>query len=283
MKKKSINKIFLFPILLLCLSHMYQGQKKKDIIKSEEIIYYTFDKSNNPVRRNGIGYDEYKTYSDKGLLQEKSILLWNNDTKNYDQKMIEKYYYKDTLVIKVERFDYVSGEKHEEIERQFNTGNKLKKKIVRSFDDGKEIFRKNLSFYSTYEYGNQQEKEKVFEYDESSKDFKLIYTSLSSFDKVNNLLENRLIDSDNEEYEVSTYAYNKNKKIIKKTTSKRLPSIINYSYNLNNDITLYSYTSGDYKNDTIYTYKYDNKGNWIEKTETEGNEKYLITRKIEYY
>ncbi|MDY3319854.1 hypothetical protein PG593_10860 [Riemerella anatipestifer] len=275
-------------ILLFTIPHIFgdcNGQKNENIIKSEEIIYYKFDDNNNLVRRNGIGYDEFNTYNEQGKIQERSILIWNDFTKKDEVILIEKYHYhKDTSLVKTERFD-ISGEKYGEIENLYNQSNLLEKTITHSFENGKEVFKQNVSFYKIFEYGSKSEKAKVYGYDEASKDFKLIYTEISTFDDRQNLKEKKLIDPKNEVYEINDYVYNENQQVIEKNQKLRFPSKINYSYNSNKDIEKWTYTSEDYKGETVYTYtyKYDDKGNWIEKKETCDNEKYLIKRKLEYY
>jgi hypothetical protein len=71
-------------ILLFTILHFFgacSGQKNKNVIKSEEIIYYKFDDNNNLVRRNGIGYDEFNTFNIQGKFQERSILIWDDIAK----------------------------------------------------------------------------------------------------------------------------------------------------------------------------------------------------------
>jgi len=260
------------------------GQKEsKNMIKSEEIVFFEYEDNKNLVRRNFIGYDEFNTFDINGKFKERSIIIWDDTTQKDEIKLIEKHYYKDTLLLKGEKFSYISGEKYEVIENKFNEKKQLVKTFIRSFDDEKEVFKKNKSFYKIYEYERNSRKAKVYEYDEATHDFKLTFTEVKTFDEKNVLKEEKFIDSNNEVYEINHFVYNKDKKISEKTTQLRFPSKINYSYNLKKDVERYTYINGNYKSETLYTYKYDDKGNWIEKTETSDKEKYLIKRKLEYY
>jgi hypothetical protein len=111
----------------------------------------------------------------------------------------------------------------------------------------------------------------------------LIYTELKTFDDKHNVNVEKFIDSNNEVYEINHFVYNKDNQVTEKITQIRNSVKINYSYNSNKDVTKRSYVDGNYKSETDYIYKYDDKGNWIEKIETGGEEKYLIKRKLEYH
>ncbi|KPH13470.1 hypothetical protein [Chryseobacterium sp. ERMR1:04] len=272
-------------IFLILLLQIYKGQDKKRTIKSEEIISYEFNRNNKLFKRRDINYGEFSTFNHKGQLQEKGVLIWDYSTQKDERRIIERYHYKDTLLVGMEKFRESSGEKYQEMENQFNEAHKLEKKIVRSFENGKEVFKKNSSLYMNIEYDNNSQIGKMYEYDEDTKEFKLAETSISTFDNKQNLKEKKIIDSDNKVFEIKTFEYNKNEKVIKYTStiSQANPNITYYSYNSNNDPIKLTNTFGNNKIEITCSYKYDDNSNWIEKTQCTDGEEYLVTRKIEYY
>jgi len=287
MKKLNILFLILISTLFSCAQEKTANQPK---IKSEEVIFYKVDEGSTRTRREGAGMDELVEYNSDGNIEKVYVIEFDQAKNNNTYNLHERYFYEGKNLIKTEKLGYRTGEVYEEILCKYQQ-NKLLRKDVKTIENGKEVLKKNGSFYSEYTYEPNKETGKVYEYDEEKKTFVLAYIQHKFFDAKKNLIQEKLEDKHGEIYEQSDLTYNSENKLIKDTQSKRFPSTVTYQYNKEGDVTENKYESEGTIVITKYAIKYDFNGNWIEKTETKtSNSKnyipdptYIIKRKIVYY
>jgi len=286
MKKLYILFAITISTLASCAQEKTANQPK---IKSEEIIFYQVDERGRTTRE-GPAMDELVEYNADGKIIKAYVIEFDKakDTNIYN--LHERYFYEDKNLIKKEKIGYRTGEVYEEISCKY-VQDKLLRKDVKTIENGKEVLKKNGSFYSDYIYEKNTETEKVFEYDEEKKQFVLAYISHKFFDAKKNLIQEKLEDKKGEIYQQNDLTYNKENKLIKDIQSIRFPSTITYQYNKEGDVVENKYESEGTIIITNYTLKYDFNDNWVEKKETKtANIKqyipdpaYIIKRTIVYY
>lgn len=286
MKKLNILFSMLIVTLASCAQEKTANQPK---IKSEEIIFYQVDERGK-ITREGPAMDELLEYNADGKISKAYVIQFDKakDTNIYN--LHERYFYEGKNLIKKEKIGYRTGEVYEEISCKYMQ-DKLLRKDVKTIENGKEVLKKNGSFYSDYIYEKNTETEKVFEYDEEKKEFVLAYISHKFFDTKKNLIQEKLEDKNGEIYQQNDLTYNKENKLIKDIQSLRFPSTITYQYNKEGDVVENRYESEGTIITTTYTLKYDFNDNWIEKKEVETTNikrqipkpEYIIKRKIAYY
>lgn len=286
MKKLSILFSMLIATLASCAQEKTANQSK---IKSEEIIFYKVDERRRTTRE-GPAMDELVEYNTDGKVSKAYVIEFDKTKDKNIYNLHERYFYEGKNLIKKEKIGYQTGEVYEEITYKYMQ-DKLVRKDIRSIENGKEVYKKNSSFYSDYIYEKNAETEKVYEYDEDKKQFVLAYISHKLFDGSKNLIQEKLEDKHGEIYEESNLTYNTVNKIIKKITTLRFPSTITYQYNKEGDVVENKYESEGTIITTTYTLKYDFNDNWIEKKEVETTNikrqipepEHIIKRKIVYY
>jgi len=287
MKKLNAVLIILISTFASCAQENESSIPK---IKSEEIIFYKLDPGSTRIRREGPGMDELIEYNAEGKIIQVSVIELD-ETKNKNIYLLhERYFYEDNNLIKKEKIGYQTGEVYEETSYQYQQ-NKLIRQEVKSIDNGKEVLKQDGSFYSTYIYGDNTETEKFYGYNEEKKTFVLAYAAHKQFDANKNLVQEKLEDINGEIYEQSDLIYNKENKLIKTVKSLRSPSTTTYKYNKEGHITENIHESEGTIITTTYTFKYDTKGNWIEKKEAQTTNikrqiqepEYIIKRNLTYY
>ncbi|MNK17601.1 hypothetical protein D3C87_357930 [compost metagenome] len=261
-----------------------QGKEKR-AIKSEKIIYYI----NGDERRGSFGSDEMNEYDKQGNLLVHSMVLHDEDTKQDTIVPSSKFHYKNGLLFKQEDFSVLRGGiKNYEVETLYDKNKKIIKVLHHVIDQDKVVLGKNSHYY---EYGINEEnvkKSEVFYYNEDKKKFEFDYRLEQKFDG-KNLLEENYFGKDNEIYRSTKNTYNNKKQRVKSINSDTRYNEMTFAYNEKGDVIKYVYTDGeDYIAETVYTYKYDCDGNWIEKTEEvkakgEKEPKYTVKREIVYY
>ena len=286
MKKLSILFSMLIVTLASCAQEKIANQPK---IKSEEIIFYKIDERGR-TSREGPAMDELLEYNADGKISKAYVIEFDKakDTNIYN--LHERYFYEGKNLIKKEKIGYRTGAVYEEISCKYQQ-DKLVRKDVKTIENGKEVLKKNGSFYSDYIYEKNTETEKVFEYDEEKKQFVLAYISHKFFDTKKNLIQEKLEDKNGEIYQQNDLTYNTESKLIKNIQTLRFPSTITYQYNKEGDVVENKYESEGTIITTTYTLKYDFNDNWIEKKEVETTNikrqipepEYIIKRKIIYY
>lgn len=143
-------------------------------------------------------------------------------------------------------------------------------------------------FYITYAYG-KNETESHFRFDESTKSFKISYRTVKEFDTRKNLVKETYYDDEDKPYRIVNKTYNDKNQLIRETRNDDYQDADEIStYNEKGDIMQLRGKNSE----IIYTYKYDEYGNWIEKMEkniitekgkSEISDNHLIKRTIEYY
>ncbi|MDQ1140765.1 hypothetical protein [Pedobacter agri] len=287
MKKLNILFVILISTLFSCAQEKTANQPK---IKSEEVIFYKVDEGGTRTRREGAGMDELVEYNSDGNIEKVYVIEYDQKNNKNTYNLHERYFYEGKNLTKKEKIGYRTGEVYEEISCKYQQ-NKLLRKDVKTIENGKEVLKKNGSFYSEYTYEPNKETGKVYEYDEEKKTFVLAYVQHKFFDAKKNLIQEKLEDKHGEIYQQNHLTYNSENKLIKDTQSKRFPSTVTYQYNKEGDVTENNYESEGTIVTKKYAIKYDFNGNWIEKTETKkSNSKnyipdptYIIKRKIVYY
>lgn len=286
MKKLYILFAIIISTLASCAQEKTANQPK---IKSEEIIFYQVDERGRTTRE-GPAMDELVEYNADGKIAKAYVIEFDKAKDTNIYKLHERYFYEGKNLIKKEKIGYQTGEVYEEISCKYMQ-DKLLRKDVKTIENGKEVLKKNGSFYSDYIYEKNTETEKVFEYNEEKKQFALAYISHKFFDAKKNLIQEKLEDKKGEIYQQNDLTYNKENKLIKDVQSIRFPSTITYQYNKEGDVVESKYESEGTIIITNYTLKYDFNGNWVEKKETKtANIKqyipdpaYIIKRTIVYY
>ena len=286
MKKLYILFAIIISTLASCAQEKTANQPK---IKSEEIIFYQVDERGRTTRE-GPAMDELVEFNADGKIAKAYVIEFDKAKDTNIYKLHERYLYEGKNLIKKEKIGYQTGEVYEEISCKYMQ-DKLLRKDVKNIENGKEVLKKNGSFYSDYIYKKNTQTEKVFEYDEEKKQFVLAYISHKFFDAKKNLIQEKLEDKKGEIYQQNDLTYNKENKLIKDVQSIRFPSTITYQYNKEGDVVENKYESEGTIIITNYTFKYDFNGNWMEKKETKtANIKqyipdpaYIIKRTIVYY
>jgi len=287
MKKLNILFVILISTLISCAQEKTVNQPK---IKSEEVIFYKVDEGGTRTIREGAGMDELVEYNSDGNIEKVYVIEFDQAKNKNTYNLHERYFYEGKDLTKKEKIGYRTGEVYEEISCKYQQ-NKLLRKDVKTIENGKEVLKKNGSFYSEYTYEPNKETGKVYEYDEEKKTFVLAYVQHKFFDAKKNLIQEKLEDKHGETYQQNDLTYNSENKLIKDAQSKRFPSTVTYQYNKEGDIVENKYESEGTIITTKYAFKYDINDNWIEKTETKtSNSKnyipdptYIIKRKIVYY
>ncbi|SOD18358.1 hypothetical protein [Pedobacter xixiisoli] len=287
MKKLNILLIILISTLISCAQ---EKTAHKPIIKSEEIIFYKLDEGGKKKTQEGPGMDELVEYNTDGKTSKVYVIEFDKAKNKNIYYLNERYFYEGNNLIKKEKLGYLTGDVYEEVSYKY-IQDKLVKKDTRSIENGKEVLKKDGSFYSDYVYGDNIEIEKVYEYDDQKKAFVLAYISHKLFDVRNNVIQEKLEDTNGEIYEQKDLTYNKENKLIKEIQSIRNPSTITYQYNEEGDIIENKYESEGNIVTINYFIKYDFNKKWTEKKEvTTTNVKRqipepesIINRKIVYY
>lgn len=281
-------------LLAICISTLASCAQEKTAnkpkIKSEEIIFYKIDEGGTRTKREGAGMDELVEYNADGNITKVYVVEPDQANNKNIYSLQERYFYEGKNLIKKEKLGYRTGEVFEEISCKYQQ-NKLLRKDVKSIENGKEVFKKNGSFYSEYTYEANKEIATVYEYDEEKKTFVLAYIQHKFFDANKNLIQEKLEDKNGEIYQQNDLTYNTENKLIKDIQTLRFPSTVTYQYNREGDITENKYESEGTIIISKYAFKYDLNGNWVEKKETKtANTKqyipdpeYIIKRTIVYY
>lgn len=287
MKKIYILLSILISTLVSCAQDKTANKPK---IKSEEIIFYKIEEGGTRTKREGPGMDELVEYNTDGNIANVYVIEFDQAKDKNIYNLHERYFYEGGNLIKKETIGYRTGDVYEEISYKYQQ-NKLFRKDVKSIEKGKEVLKKDGSFYSDHIYETNKETEKVYEYDEDNKAFVLGYTSHKLFDAKKKLVQEKLEDKHGEIYQQTNLSYNTDNKLIKEIQTLRFPSIATYQYNKEGDVTENKYESDSTIITTKYAFKYDFNGNWIEKIETKTSNikndipdpAYIIKRKIVYY
>lgn len=286
-----MKKLFIsFSILISSLISCSQEQPAKHPkIKSEEIIFYTIDE-NGRKTRDEAPMNELVEYNTDGKIEKVYVIEFDQSKNKNTYNLHERYFYNGKNLIKKEKLGYRTGDVYEEILYKYQE-DKLVRKEVKSIDNGKEVLKRNASFYHEYTYEPNKEIAKVYEYDEEKKTFVLAYIQHKIFDAKKNLIQEKMEDKNGEIYEQSDLTYNAENKLIKDIQTLHFPSTVTYQYNKAGDVTENKYESEGTMIRNNYTYKYDFNSNWIEKKEIQTTNikrqipepEYVITRKIVYY
>lgn len=287
MKKLNLLLAICISTLVSCAQEKTANQPK---IKSEEIIFYKIDEGGTRTKREGAGMDELVEYNADGNIEKVYVIEYDQAKDKNIYNLHERYFYEGKNLTKKEKLGYRTGEVYEEISCKYQQ-NKMLRKDVKTIENGKEVLKKNLSFYSDYTYEPSKETGKVYEYDEEKKTFVLAYVQHKFFDANKNLIQEKLEDKNGEFYQQNDLTYNDENKLIKDIQSIRFPSTVTYQYNKEGDVTENKYESEGTIIISKYAFKYDLNGNWVEKKETKtANTKqyvpdpeYVIKRTIVYY
>ncbi|MEO5911323.1 MAG: hypothetical protein ABIP95_10570 [Pelobium sp.] len=264
------------------------GQKKsKAVIKSEKIIYYNIGSLKNE-RSFGFGRDVLNEYDGSGNTLKESIILVEDGTEKEIVNLSSLSHYENGKLTKVENYSVLrGGVKKEELIFSYQKDGKLEKQECKAFENGKEVLNKKCN-YTTYTYA-KNETESIFVFDETTKTFKLSYRTVKEFDGRKNLIKLTDYDEKNEPYRSEIKTYNANNQLTTDTRKSEFEDMhVAYLYNEKGDVI--KSTGGN--SEVVYTYKYDEYGNWIEKTrketvkdagKSEISENFLIKRTLEYY
>ncbi len=289
MKLKYLPIILIATISTSCLQNdTASGQKKSNaVIKSEKIIYYNIGLLKNE-RNYGFGRDVFNEYDRSGKTLKESIIMVEEGTERETVNLSSLSHYEDGKLSKVENFSVLrGGVKKEELIFSYQKDGKLGKEECKAFEDDKEVLNKKCN-YTTYNYG-KNETESIYVFDETTKTFKLSYRTVKEFDSRKNLIKSTDYDEQDEPYRVETKTYNtKNQLITDKRDSEFENMEVKYMYDKEGNVV----NSKGNNSEETYSYKYDEHGNWIEKTQktiltnkedSEIGDNYLIKRTIVYY
>lgn len=280
--------IFLNLSFFSCQQNDAEKAQKKPVIKSEKIIYYDIHAFKNE-RSYSFGRDLYYEYDSNGKQLKKSIILVEEETEKETINLSYLFHYQNGKLTKGEKFSVLRGGiKNEEVQFTYNTDGKLEKEVHKAIEDGKEVLNKNC-FYTTYSYG-KNETEDHWRFDEEAQKFKISYRTVKEFDNSRNLIKETDYDKDNEPYRTNLKTYNNQNQVIRELRVDEFSDVDESTvYNKEGDILKITFKAGG---EMIYTYKYDEYNNWIEKTEkiitvSKGKSKisdnHLIKRTIVYY
>ncbi|MBV7440439.1 hypothetical protein KRX57_03330 [Weeksellaceae bacterium TAE3-ERU29] len=142
----------------------------------------------------------------------------------------------------------------------------------------------NKGIYCTYKYderGNLIEERITRAKDGSSAGYKI-----NSYDESNNKIEEKKYSSAGVLDTRNIYKYNEKGELIQQSiyTSDKLYSNIYYKYNNRGERIEEKYEYSSIIINSTYKYKYDEKGNWINRIEfIDDKPKYIEERKYEYY
>lgn len=259
----------------------------KAVIKSEKIIYYNIGLLKNE-RSYGFGRDVFNEYDTSGNIVKEAIIMVEDGTEKETISLSSISHYNNGKLSKAENFSVLrGGVKREELIFSYQKDGKLEKEECKAFEDGKEVLNKKCN-YTTYTYA-KNETENIFVFDETTKIFKLSYRTIKEFDNSKNLIKSTDYDDKNEPYRVEIKTYNvKNQLVTDNRKSEFEDFYVNYVYNEKGDVI----KSTGKNAEVNYSYKYDDYGNWIEKTQktivkdagkSETTENYLVKRTIEYF
>ncbi len=262
--------------------------KDKPVIQSEKIIYYDIEGSKSE-RSYDFGKDLFKEYDRSGKQLKESIILVDEQTQKETINLGYLYHYQNGKLSKGENYSVLRGGiKKEEVQFIYNAGGKLEKEVHDAFEDGKKVLNKNC-FYILYSYG-KNDTEDHFSFNEGTQKFELSYRTLKEFDLHKNLVKEIDYDPQNEPYRSIVRTYNDINQIIRERRVDQYSDVDESTvYNDEGDILKITTKDGG---EMIYTYKYDQYNNWIEKTEkiisvsngkSEISANHLIKRSIIYY
>lgn len=271
-----------------CSGSQQNEAKEKPVIQSEKIIYYDITNSKSE-RSYDFGRDLYREYDRSGKQLKESIILFDEQTQQETINLAYLYHYQNGKLTKGENFSVLRGGiKKEEVQFTYNTEGKLEKEVHNAIEDGKKVFNKNC-FYIVYSYG-KNETEDHFSFDEAAQKFELSYRTVKEFDHLKNLIKEVDYDPQNEPYRTSVKTYNDKSQVIRERRVDQFSDVDESTiYNEQGDILKITTQTGG---EMIYTYKYDQYKNWIEKTEkiitvsngkSEISANHLIKRTIVYY
>lgn len=236
---------------------------------------YKYDEKGNMIELN--------EYSSDGDLKNKSIFKYDDEGNPTDCDVYESDGSLENQIVWV-----FANNKRKEYKKLDSKGNIVSKFIYKYDDDDlKETIQFGLDGKLEKKYrfkydnnGNQTESKEV------SPDGNLIKLVTSIFDEDNNEIERNIYDSKEKLENKHTYKYDKQNKLIEHKNDDIDWGTFTYRYNEKGN--LYEQVNFNLKKENTFnlknTFKYDNVGNWIEKTEVKGIIPKTITeRQIIYY
>lgn len=262
--------------------------QKKPVIKSEKIIYYDITASNNE-RTYDFGKDLFLEYTDRAELFKESIITMDEETEKETIHLAYQNHYKAGKLTEAESYSVLrGGVKKEEVQFTYNADGKLEKEVHDAVKDDKVVLNKDC-YYISYTYG-EKETEDHFRYNEETKKYEISFRTVKEFDSRKNMVKSTDYDGENKPYRTNSRNYNDQNQLIRELIVDEYTDIAeSFVYNKEGDVVKITTKTGGEK---VYTYKYDQYHNWIEKTQkyTEVNKgksaivyNNLIKRVIVYY
>ena len=263
-------------------------KKNSAVIKSEQIVYFDVNTFKNE-RSGDFGKDLLLEYDPQGNLIKESMILFDENSKEETVHISSLFHYENGKRVKVESFSVLRGGiKKDEVISTYQKDGKLEKQEFQAYENGKKALNE-YCFFINYTYA-KDETENHYSFDKITQKFIHSFRLEKKFDKKNNLINQTYYDSDNKPYRTNTRAYNSINQLIKESTvDEYVDSEEMNEYNNQGDIVKVMGKDGS---ETIYTYKYDDRNNWIEKTEkltaTKDGKSEIITnqlikRSLNYY
>jgi len=245
------------------LQNDIQKAQKKPVIKSEKIIYYDITASKNE-RRYDFGKDLFLEYNNNGELLKESIILVDEETEKETTNLAYQNQYKTGKLTGAESYSVLrGGAKKETIRFTYNANGKLEKEVHDAVKDGKVVLNKDC-FYISYTYG-EKETEDHFRFNENTKKFEISFRTVKEFDSRKNMVKSTDYNEENKPYRTNSKNYNDQNQLIRESIVDEYTDIDeSLVYNKEGDVVKITTKTGGEK---VYTYKYDQYQNWIEKTE----------------
>lgn len=241
--------------------------KKKPVIKSVKEIYFELENNKkDTVRQYGDGWNEQHLYDENGNMTRLYVIFLDAKNQKDSSYLTTKYIYLEDKLAKKQHFDYLSGRKIAEEEFEYDESGRILKEYYFALNaDGTQINDPGRGTWSVYKYPKKEEEiEERYEIHEASGGlYVLNKTVYRTFDKSGKKITEKHVDwpEENTSLEIK-FAYDKSGRQI----DYQVASVfgIATAYNKNGDIEKEVRSEKTTTETTIYSYKYDKNGNWIE-------------------